>query len=120
MHDLHSDLPFLLEKMRVGKHDKLVCTLYNKKRYVAHIKNIKQALNYGLKLKKVHKAIDFYQEAWLKLYIDMNTELRKNAKNDFEKDFYKLINNAVFGRSIINVRRHRDIKLVTDDKKGVS
>ena len=87
LHDLHSDLPFLSEKMRVAKHDKLVCMLYGKKRYVAHVKNIKQALNYGLKLKKVHKAIAFYQEVWLKLYIDMNTELRQNAKNDFGKDF---------------------------------
>ena len=91
-----------------------------KKGYFAHIRNIKQALNHGLKQKKVHKGIAFYQEAWFKPYIDMNTELRKNAKNNFEKDFYKLMNNAVFGRSIMNVRRHRDIKLVTNDKKGVS
>ena len=108
LHDLHSDLPFLPEKMEINKHEKLVCTLYDKKEYVAHIKNIKQALNHGLKLKKVCKAIALYQEVWLK------------AKNDFEKDFYKLMNNAVFGLSIMNVRRHRDIKLVTDDKKGVS
>ena len=120
LHDLHSDLPFLPEKMKINKHDKLVCVLYNKKRYVAHIRNIKQALNHGLKLQKVRKVIAFYQEAWLKPYIDMNTELRKEAENDFEKDFYKLMSNAVFGRSIMNVRRHRDIKLVTDDKKGVS
>ena len=85
-----------------------------------HIRNIKQALNHDLKLKKVHKVIAFYQEAWLKPYIDMNTKLRKNAKIDFEKDFYKLMNNAVFGGSIMNVTRHRDIKLVRDDKKGVS
>ena len=90
---------------------------YDKKGYVTHIRNIKQALNHSLKLKKVRKAIAFYQEAWLKPYTDMNTGLRKNAKNDFEKDFYKLMNNAVFGRSIMNVRRHRDIKLVTNGKK---
>ena len=94
--------------------------LCDKKRYVAHIKNTKQALNHDLKLKKVYKAIAFYQEAWSKLYIDMSTELGKEVKNDFEKDFYKLMNNAVFDRSIMNARRHRDIKLVTDDKKGVS
>ena len=91
--------------------------LYDKKRYLAHIRNLKQALNHGLKLKKVCKAIAFYQEAWFKPYINMNTELRKKSLNDFEKDFYKLMNNAVFGRSIMNVTRHRDIKLVTDDKK---
>ena len=106
MHDLHSDLPFLPEKMKINKHDKLLCMLYDKKRYVAHIKNIKQALNHGLKLKKVCNAVA-YQEAWFKPYIDMNTELRKEAKNDFEKDFYKLVNNAVFGCSIMNVRRQR-------------
>ena len=72
-----------------------------------HIRNIKQALNHGLKLKKVRKAIAFYQEAWLKPYIDMNTELRKGAKKNFEKHFYKLMNNAVFGGSIMNVRRQR-------------
>ena len=79
------------------------------------IKN--QNIKSWLKTKKVHKAIVFYQEAWLKLCIVMNTKLRKNAKNNSEKEFYKLMNNAVFGRSIMNVRKHRDIKLVTDDKK---
>ena len=117
LHDLHSDLPFLPEKMEINRHSKLVCMLYDKKGYVAHIKNIKQALIHGLKLKKSRKAIAFYHEAWLKPYIDMNTELRKSAKNDFEKEFYKLMNNAVFSCSNMNVRKHRDIKLVIDDKK---
>ena len=89
LHDLHSDLPFLPEKMGINRHSKLVCTLYDKKGYVAHIRNIKQALNHSLKLKKVRKAIAFYQEAWLKPYIDINTELRKNAKNDLRKSFTK-------------------------------
>ena len=117
LHELHSDLPFLPERMEMNKCKKLVCNLYKKKKYVVHINTLKQALNHGLKLKKIHRVIEFNQEAWLKPYIDMNTELRKLAKNDFEKDLSKLMNNSVFGKTMENIRKHRDIKLVTTDKK---
>ena len=117
LHDLHSDLPFLPERMEINKCKKLVCNLYNKKKYEVHVNTLNQALNHGLKLKKIHRAIEFNQKAWLKPYIDMNTELRKLARNDFEKDLFKLVNNLVFGRTMENIRKHRDIKLVTRDKK---
>ena len=117
LHELQSDLPFLHERMETNKCKKLVWNLYNKKKYVAHINTLKQALNHGLKFKKIHRVIEFNQEAWLKPYIDKNTELRKLAKNDFEKDLLKLMNNSVFGKTMENIRKHRDIKLVTTDKK---
>ena len=117
LHDLHSDLPFLPERMEINKCKKLVCNLYDKEKYVVHIKSLKQALNHGLKFKKIHRIIKFNQEAWLKPYIDMNTELRKLARNDFEKDLFKLMNNSVFGKTMENIRKHRAIKLVTTDKK---
>ena len=109
LHKLHSDMPFLPERIKIDKTQKLVCNLRDKKKYVVHISILKQALDHRLKLKKVHRVIEFNQEAWLKKYIDMNTELRKKASNDFEKDFFKLMNNAVFGKTMENVRKHRDI-----------
>ena len=107
LHELHSDLPFLSERMEVNKCKKLVCNLFNKKKYVTHINSLKQALNHGLKLKKIHRITEFNQEARLKPYIDMNTELRKAAKNDFEKDLFKLMNNSVFTKTMENIRKHR-------------
>ena len=112
LQNLHSDLPFLPERMNINNTKKLVCNLNNKKNYIVYINVLKQALDHGLKLRKVHRVIEFEQEAWLKEYIDVNTELRKKANNDFEKDFFKLMNNAVFGKTMENIRKHRDIKLV--------
>ena len=120
LHELHSDLPFLPEKMEINKCKKLVCNLSNKKKYLVHINSLKRALNHGLKFKKIHRIIEFNQEAWLKPYINMNTELRKAAKIDFEKDLFKLMNNSVFGKTMENIRKHREIKLVTTDKKEVN
>ena len=110
-------MPFLPERMVINKAKKLVCNLLNQKNYVAHINMLKQALDHGLKLRKVHRVIEFEQEAWLKKSIDLNTDLRMKATNDFEKDFFKLMNNAMFGKTMENVRKHRDIKLVKTNKK---
>ena len=81
-----------------------------------HIKVLKQALRHGLVFKKVHRVIQFNQKDWLKPYIDMNTKLRKKAKNDFEKDFFKLMNNPVFGKTVENVRKHRHV--TADEKRN--
>ena len=114
---MHTDLRFLTERKKIKKCNKLVCDFFDNKNYVVCIKVLKQALNHGLILKAVHKVIQFNQKAWMKPYIDMNAELRKEAKEDFEKDFFKLMNNADFGKTVENLRKHRDIKLVTTDKR---
>ena len=106
--------------MKIDKCKRLVCNLHNKNKYVVHIKSLKQALNHGLKLKMIHRIIEFNQEVWLKPYIETNTELRKLAKNDYDKDFFKLMNNAVFGKTMENIRKHRNIKLVITDKKEIN
>ena len=116
-HKLHRDLPFLSERMKINKYSKLTCILFDKENYVVHIRALKQALNHGLVLKKVHRVIEFKQEAWIKPYIDMNKKLRTDAKNEFEKDFFKLMNNTVFGKTMGNIRNHRDIKIVTTNKQ---
>ena len=103
LHDYHNDLPFMCGRMIINEVEKLVTNLYYKKRYVIHIRALDQALKHGLVLERIHRAIEFRQSAWIKEYIDFNTKLRTEAKNDFEKDFYKLMNNAVFGKKIENI-----------------
>ena len=114
LHDSHNDLPFMCERMEINGVEKLVPNLRNKKNYVIHIRVLDQALRHGLVLEKVHRVIGFNQSRWMKLYKDFNIKLRTLATNDFEKDFFKLMNNSVFGKMMENIRKHKNIKLVTN------
>ena len=90
--------------MKIEKVEKLVANLYDKTQYVTHIKNLKRALNHELVLNKIHRVIKFNQKYLFKPYIKLNTELRQKAKDNSEKDFFKLMNNAVFGKTMENVK----------------
>ena len=134
LHDRHNDYPLAPEKKNVRPQqmsdyqrrlmadleltapetEKLLLTLEDKESYVVHYRNLQFYLNQGLRLKKVHRTIEFDQEAWMFPYIRMNTEFRKQASNDFESDFYKLMNNSVFGKTIENLRNRVDVKIVRD------
>ena len=113
LHDYHNNLPFMCERMKVNGVEKLVPNLYYKMKCVIHIKALKQAIDHGLVLEKIHRVIEFKQSAWMKEYIDFNTRLRTSAANDFEKDFYKLMNTSVW-KTMENIRKHRNIKLVNN------
>ena len=117
LHELHYDFPFLLERMKIEKVEKLVTNLHHETEYAIHIRNLKKSLNHGLILKKVYRVIKFNQNVWLKPYIDMNTKLRKQAKNKFVEYFFQPLNNEVFGKTMENVRKHRNIKLVTTERQ---
>lgn len=134
LHNLHSDYPLAPEKMLItsemlspyqqqlkedlvykpAKVEKLVPNLWDKTKYPIHYRNLKFYLTQGLELQKIHRALQFKQEAWLRPYIELNTQLRAAAKTEFEKDFFKLMNNSVFGKTMEDVRKRVNIKLVTE------
>ena len=110
LHDLHNDYPLAPEQIMVNKVSKLIPNLGDKKKYVLHYENLKQYLKLGLKLTHIHRGIKFKESPWLEKYISLNTKLRTEAKNEFEKDFFKLMNNAVFGKTMENIRNRVDVE----------
>ena len=119
LHDSHNDYPLAPERIMCKNNvEKLIPNLRNKKKYVLHHENLKQYMKLGLQLKKVHRGIRFEESEWLKPYIDLNTKFRAKAINKFEKDFFKLMNNSVFGKTMKNIRKRKVVKLLSDREKG--
>ena len=115
----HNDYPLAPEKMIVNGVEKLICHFKPKKNYVVHYRNLRQYLEMGMRIPAVHRGRSFNQSSWMEPYIRKNTELRKTAANSFEKDFFKLMNNSVFGKTIEDIRKRQNIFLVDDRKKAV-
>ncbi len=133
LHNLHSEYPLcpenvivteedlspysktLAQKLNVnpGKCKKLICNLKAKKRYSVHYRNLKYYVKLGMKVNKIHRILSFKQSCWLKQFIDFNTEMRKQATNEFEKAFFKLMNNSVYGKTMENTRKYKDVKFAT-------
>ena len=113
LHDLHNDYPLCPERVECDNGvKKLIPNLRDKNNYVVHYKTLMQYLSLGMKLKKIHRGIKFIESDFLKPYINKNTNLRAQAKNNFEKDFFKLMNNSVFGKTMENIRNRVNVKLV--------
>ena len=115
----HNDYPLAPEKLKVNGVEKLISHFKPHKNYVIHYRNLRQCLEMGLKITKVHRGISFNQSSWMEPYIKKNTELRKTAANSFEKDFFKLMNNSVFGKTIENIRKRQNIILIDNREKAL-
>ena len=139
LHELHNDYPLAPGKfeispnmlpnycfstaseygIKIGGVNKLVPNLGNKSKYVVHYRHLQLYLSLGMKLTKIHRILKFKQSDWLQKYIDFDTSKRKNAGNSFEKDFFKLMNNSVFGKTMQNLRKRISVKLVNNAKDYV-
>ena len=117
--DLHNDYPLAPEKIKVNGVEKLICHFKPRKNFVVHYRNLRQYLELGMRITAVHRGISFFQSPWMEPYIRKNTELRMKAANNFEKDFFKLMNNSVFGKTIENIRKRQNIHLIDNRKKAV-
>ncbi|XP_022807622.1 uncharacterized protein LOC111344644 [Stylophora pistillata] len=117
-HDHFNDYPLAPENLLIGKVKKLVCTLNEKKKYIIHHETLKLYKSLGMEIGKIHRVIRFEESPWMKKYIDLNTELRTKADNDFEKDFFKLMNNSVYGKTMENIRNRVDVRLVNSEEKA--
>ena len=118
LHDLHNDYPLAPERLKIGNVEKLIPNLWDKEKYVVHHENLILYLKLGLEIKKIHRGIKFREEPWMKSYIEHNKDVRTKGKNDLEKDFFKLMNNSVFGKPMENIRNRVDVKLVNNREKA--
>jgi hypothetical protein len=121
LHDLHNDYPLAPESIKIGDSNvaKLIPNLRNKEKYILHYENLKLYESLGLKIIRIHRGISFCENDWLKKYIDLNTDLRTQANNDFEKNFFKLMNNSVFGKTMENIENRVDVRLVCEEKEAI-
>ncbi|XP_022794378.1 uncharacterized protein LOC111333124 [Stylophora pistillata] len=118
LHDYFNDYPLAPENLMIGKVKKLVCTLNEKKKYIVHHETLKLYKSLGMKIGKIHRVISFDESPWMREYIDLNTDLRAKAQNDFEKDYFKLMNNSCFGKTMENIRKRVDVRLVNSEEKA--
>ena len=136
LHDFHQDYPTAPEKIKIKdemlspyclkikkKHDnktgdinKLTPNLMSKKNYIVYYRNLKCYISRGLISKKVHKILEFKQSAWMKPYIDFNTQKRKEATNEEDKNQFKLLNNALHGKTMENMRERIKIRIIKNEK----
>ena len=116
LHHYHNDLPLAPEHLKVDKVLKLIPNLNDKEKYIIHIRNLKQCIKLGMKIKRIHRVLEFEQSAWIKSYVDLNTNKRIQAKTEFEKSFYKGLINSIYGKTVESVENRIDLRIVKDDK----